>query len=193
MAEQHMADRGISRRQYLTTGITLGAATAGALAWPFGDGGRAQASVTMGQLSISDDEATVSNPPAEITLSVSGEWTVTAPSTPEQVRQVLQIEYDGTAEDIAENVNFDGGDSGTYSLSANVFDHPELSGDVVIPAESGQVKTTEITVRVIVMVVSDGEIQQEASVEDTASVRITRNGIEIAVGGSGSVEVVTAN
>jgi len=182
-----MTDRAVSRRQLLTSGFALGAAGVGISL--FGSD-PARANVTMDSLTVADDSATLADPPEAVTLAVSGQWEIIASNPPEQVRQVLQVVYDGTGEDLTENVVFDAPDSGDYQLSADLFGHPELSQSVVMPAENGQVATTELTARVIVMAVSGGEIQQEASIEDTAALTLTKDGIEVSVGGSGGLTVV---
>lgn len=180
-------DRAVSRRQLLTSGFALGAAGVGLSL--FGSD-PARADVTMDSLTVADDSATLADPPETVTLAVSGQWEVAATSTPDEVRLVLQVVYDGTGEDLTEDVIFDAGESGDYQLSADLFGHPELSQSVVMPAENGQVATTEITARVICMAVSGGEIQQEASIEDTAALTLTKDGIEVSVGGAGGITVV---
>jgi hypothetical protein len=149
----------------------------------------ARADVTMDTLTVADDSATLTDPPKAVTLEVSGEWQVAAASTPDEVRLVLQVVYDGTGEDLTEDVVFDAGESGDYQLSADLFGHPELSQSTVMPTENGQEATTEITARVICMAVSGGEIQQEASIKDTATLTLTKDGIEVSVGGTGGLTV----
>lgn len=90
---------------------------------------------------------------------------------------------------MAEHIELDTPSSGTYELGVELLDHPEIRGSDLLPSESGQVTNTEIIVRVILLAITGGEIIDEVFVEDTASIQLTNNGLELVVGGSGSIEV----
>lgn len=155
----------------------------------------ASAQVTMGELSASGDEATLSRAPAAVTLAAQGEWSVdAAPDTIEQVRITLQaiVGSEELSADVAMNSVFDA-TSGDFALEADLIDdHPGVSGDLFVPDDTGATKTTPVRVAVIVSAVRDGEITAEARAEDTAEVIVTEDGVEVAVGGSADITVESA-
>lgn len=192
MQKPFTADSTVSRptrRQVLATG---GAALAGGGALlTLGSRGVA-AQVTMGELAVSGDDATVGDAPSEVMIDVAGEWSADAPSPPEQVRAVLQIHVDGSADDLAEQMYFDQS-AGEYTLSTNLYDHRNVSQGQLTPDAAGETAAWELLVRVILVVVADGSIQAEEFVEDTAELRLTREGYDLQVGGSGSVTINSAD
>ena len=174
----------MTRRQFGIAGATL----LGGVGIVSVTSQEARAEVAMDTLDVSGDDASLSQPPSAVDLTVSGSWKIDGP-TPEQARVVLQVEYDGQAEDMAEHLEMDTPASGDYSLSAQLLDHKHIDGAMLLPDSPGQVKTTDIVVRIILLAVSGGEIQSETKVEDTASLRVTNDGVQLAVGGTGSIDV----
>lgn len=142
----------------------------------------------MDTLNVQGDTAELSQPPSSVTLTVTGDWEIGGPA-PEQSRVILQVEHDATSRDMDEFIDMDTPASGSYQLAAELLDHPEIYGSDLLPAEPGQVTNTEIVVRVILLAINSGEISAESYVEDTASIQLTNDGLELAVGGSGAVNV----
>lgn len=143
-----------SRRKLVATGGALLAGGAGLTAlasYP------ASAQVTMGDLAVSGDTATVDSPPEHIDVSVSGEYSVGGGSTPEQVRTVLQLHLpNDDADDMSENVYMDSVESGTYTLSADLMNHRSITDSMVTPSTAGETVTLDILVRVILLIVNGG-------------------------------------
>lgn len=142
----------------------------------------------MGTLDISGDTKELDSPPSKVTLTVNGSWEITG-NTPEQTRVVLQVHANGTARDMDEQLVLDNPKSGEYSLRAGLLAHPEIEASALIPNEVGKTTDTELTVRVILLAVSNQQIQAETFVEDTAALKLTKSGLELAVSGEGDVSV----
>lgn len=142
----------------------------------------------MGTLDISGDTKEMDSPPSSVTLTVNGSWEITG-TAPEQSRCILQVHANGTARDMDEQLTLDSPKSGEYSLSAGLLDHPEIEAAELIPSDVGKTAETTLTIRVILLAVSNQQIQAETYVEDTAALKLTKSGLELAVGGSGEVEV----
>lgn len=150
----------------------------------------ASAEVTMGDFSLSGADANVTDAPAAIDVRATGEWQVDAPSPPEQVQTTLQIEVNGTADDLATDAGFDAS-AGAFDLEADLLDHRDVTADDLTPADPGATKTTDVTVRVIVSAVRSGEVVAEASVDGTKPLTLTRDGMVVSVGGEATMDVVT--
>jgi hypothetical protein len=154
----------------------------------------ASAQVTMGELTASGDEADLSRAPEAVTVSAQGEWRVAANGGIEQVQLTLQaiVGDEERAADVAMNSVFDATE-GDFALDADLIaDHPDVSGDLFVPDETGATKTTPVRVAVIVSAVRDGEITAEARAEDTADVVVNQDGVEVTVGGSAEITVDSA-
>lgn len=181
----------ITRRRAIASAVVAGVGGVGLLA---GGTDSARAQVTMGEFTATGDDATLSRAPAAVGLSAQGEWSVSAAGGVEQTQITLQaiVGDDELAADVAMNSVFDTTE-GTFDLSADLIDdHPDVSGDLFVPEETGGTKTTPVRVAVIVSAVQDGEITAEARAEDTADVVVTEDGVEVAVGGSAEVTVNAA-
>jgi len=181
----------ITRRRAVASAAVAGVGGIGLLA---GGSNDARAQVTMGEFSATGDDATLSRAPAAVTLSAQGEWAVTANGGIQQVRITLQaiVGDDELAADVAMNTVFDATE-GSFDLTADLIaDHPDVSGDLFVPSETGATKTTPVRVAVIVSAVRDGEITAEARAEDSADVVVTDSGVEVVVGGSAEVTVDAA-
>lgn len=180
----------VSRRRVLAGTTTLALGGLGAALWP---SERATAQVTMGTLEVSGDDATLSEPPSRIDVSVSGEWSVDSPTVPEQVKTTLQVHVNGQnglVDDVAETAAFDQA-SGTFDLTADLLaDHAEVTASTFMPGEAAESQTTDLLVRVVVGAIVNGELAAENFAEDTASVTITKDGMVVELGGSGGVNVV---
>ena len=181
----------ITRRRAVASVAAVGLGGGGLLTAATRD---ARAQVTMGEFSATGDEATLSRAPAAVNCSAQGEWSVTASGGVEQVRITLQaiVGDDELAADVAMNTVFDATE-GSFDLTADLIaDHPDVSGDLFVPSETGATKTTPVRVAVIVSAVRDGSITAEARAEDTADVVVTDSGVEVVVGGSADVTVDAA-
>ena len=182
----------ITRRRALAS---VAAAGVGSVALVARGSDTASADVTMGEFTATGDKAELSRAPAAVTVSTSGEWRVdAAPDTIEQVRITLQatVGSEELSADVAMNSVFDA-TSGDFALEADLIDdHPDVSGDLFVPDDTGATKTTPVRVAVIVSAVRDGEITAEARAEDTAEVIVTEDGVEVAVGGSADVSIEPA-
>jgi hypothetical protein len=178
----------ITRRRAVASAAVAGVGGIGLLV---GGSDTARAQVTMGEFSATGDEATLSRAPAAIALSAQGEWAVDVSGGIEQVQITLQaiVGDDELAADVAMNSVFDATE-GAFDLTADLLDdHPDVSGAMFVPDETGATKTTAVRVAVIVSAVRDGEIAAEARAEDTADVVVTDDGVEVVVGGSAAVTV----
>jgi len=148
----------------------------------------AQADVS-GDFEATGDEATLSNAPAGLPVDASGEWRIETTGSLQQATVTLQVGYEGSVAELDEAVIFDG-TSGTYDLAGDALSaHDDLSASDLMPAEAGGTRNTELRVRVVVSAVRDGSIIAEASVEDTVQVVVDKTGVEVAVGGTGSVQI----
>ena len=177
-------DSVVSRRGFILSGSAL----AGGVGLLTLTSQRTRAEVDMGTLSISGDTKEMDSPPSSVQLTVDGSWEITG-STPEQTRVVLQVHADGTARDMDERLVMDNPAAGDYSVSAGLLDHPEIEADELIPSEVGKTAETELTVRIILLAVSNQQIQAETHVEDTAVLKLTKSGLKLAVEGSGEIDV----
>lgn len=182
----------ITRRRALASVAAAGVGSVGLLAR---GSDTASADVTMGEFTATGDEADLSRAPAAVTVSTSGEWRVDAAAdTIEQVQITLQaiVGSEELAADLTMNSVFDA-TSGDYTLEADLIDdHPDVSGDLFVPDDTGATKTTPVRVAVIVSAVRDGSITAEARAEDTAEVVVTEDGVEVTVGGSADVSIEAA-
>lgn len=175
-----------TRRQILAAGATT-LTTGGIASLAFTD--TAHAEVSMDSLNVQDASKTLDSPPQSVTLEVTGNYQLKG-TTPDQSRIVLQLQHNGTTREPDETLNHSEGImSGSYTLTADVLSHPEISAEGLMPADVDQAKATELTVRVVLLAVSDGTIQKEASVEDTATLSITKDGVTLSVGGEGGLTV----
>lgn len=181
--------RTVSRRATLAK-VGTGAALLGGIGALTIGSQEASATVTMGELSMTGDEANVNDPPTRIDVAVSGEYAIISTTTPEKVETILQVEVDGLVDDLDMQVDFDQ-TSGTYLITADIFsNHNDISQGYFTPADPDSQKVTDVIVRVVCRGVIGGEIRAEAVVEDTVTVTINRDGMNVSVGGEGSVSVV---
>lgn len=181
---QPNTDSLVSRRGFVLSGSAL----AGGVGLLTISTERTRAEVSMGTLDISGDTKEMDSPPSSVTLTVNGNWEITG-NTPEQSRVVLQIHAGETARDMDEHLELDSPSAGDYSLSAGLLDHPEIDAEALIPSEVGKTAETKLTIRVILLAVSNQTIQAETYVEDTATLTLTKSGLELSVNGSGEVDV----
>lgn len=143
----------------------------------------------MDSLDVASADKTLNSPPSSVTLEVTGEYELQG-TTPDQSRLVLQLEHNSTTREPDEVLNHSAGImSGSYTLTGDVLAHPEIDAASLLPGEVGQVKTTEVVVRVVLLAVSDGSIQNETFAEDTASLTFDKDGVTLQVGGSGGFTV----
>lgn len=178
----------ITRRRALAS---VGAVAAGGIGLLTAGTDRARAQVTMGELNATGDEATLSRAPAAVNLSAQGEWSVSAAGGIEQIRITLQaiVGREELAADVAMDTVFDA-TSGDFTLQADLLaEHPDVSGALFVPDETGAIKTTPVRVAVIVSAVRDGSITTEARAEDTVDVVVTEDGVEVAVGGTADLSI----
>lgn len=179
-----MAD--LTRRRVLTlTGTTVLGGTALLTA---STGTRATADVSMGSLDISGDSQALQDAPSAVTLEVTGSWELTG-TEPDQARCILQVEFNSTSRDLDEVMELDSPMSGNYTLSSDLLAHPEVDASALLPSEIGATADSTFTIRVILLAISSGEIQQETYVQDTATLSLTKDGLTLEVGGSGSISV----
>lgn len=179
---------GITRRR-VVAGLGATVATGGGVL-ALTDRDPVRAEVTMGELAIDDEAATVAGPPEKIRVSASGEFDVESSAPVERVDCILQVEVDGTADDLATDTDFEDA-AGTYDVAANLYDHRAVSTGDLTPADGPATTETDLTVRIVCAAIVDGEIAAEAVVEEAVTLAITREGMTVSVGGSGSVDVVT--
>ena len=106
-----------------------------------------------------------------------------------QARVVLQVHVRDTADDVDTAVYLDSPSAGSYEVSANLYDHRAVSRGDLLPQTVGEQASVSLLVRVILLAVSDGAIQAETYVEDTATLGLTKDGLSLSVGGNGSVSV----
>lgn len=175
-----------TRRRFLAAGAT--AALGGTALLTTSQETRATADVSMGELSIQGDSQALQDAPTAVTLEVSGSWELTG-TQPDQSRVVLQVEYNSTSRDMDEVMELDSPMSGNYTLTADLLAHPEVDASVLLPSEIGATADSTFTIRVILLAISSGEIQQETYVQDTATLSLTKDGLELSVGGTGSISV----
>lgn len=142
----------------------------------------------MGSLNVQGASKTLGQPPTSVTLSVSGRYELVG-STPDQSRVVLQIEHNSVSRDMDEVINLNNIMSGDYRLSADLLAHPEVEAAELVPTTVGQTAQSTFIVRVILLAVSGGSIQQETFLEDTATLSLTRDGLELSLSGSGGISV----
>lgn len=176
----------MQRRKYLAVagGTALAATTLASIPQE-----SAGASVSMDGLNVQDNDKTLNSAPSSVTLEVTGQYELQG-TTPDQSRLVLQLEHNSTTREPDEILNHSEGImSGSYTLTGDVLAHPEIDASSLMPVNAGETKTTEITVRVVLLAVSGGEIQNETFVEDTATLSLSKNGVELAVSGSGGLTV----
>ena len=189
MSDTTQSDDGvvsITRRRAIA-GAVVGATGVGGVAHLAGDAS-AQAEVS-GEFSATGDEATLSAPPAALRVDATGEWTVETSGSLQQVEVTLQVGYDGSVAEIDETVVFDA-TSGTYDLRGDALaGHDDLTATALMPDGTDETQTTELRVRVVVTAARDGSIVAESSVEETVTVDIGANGVEVTVGGSATVRI----
>lgn len=147
----------------------------------------ASAQVTA-EFTATGDDATLMSPPSAITVEASGSWEVTAAQQPEQVTHELAVLVNDTASVVAEDGSYESS-QGDYTLSGDALTHPELSASDLMPSGDATEATTTLTLRVTIGAVIDGETVAEAVAEDTADVVITEQGVEVVVGGTGTITV----
>lgn len=174
-----------TRRRFLTLGSTI---AVGGIALTTLPTTQADSSVTMQGLSVSDASRTLSAPPTAVTLTVNGTYTLEG-TTPEQSRVVLQVSHNAVSRDMNEVINTDAVMSGDYTLTADLLAHPEVDAEALLPESVDSTTGTEFVVRVILLAVSGGSIQSEAVIEDTVTLSLTKDGVELSVSGSGGIEV----
>lgn len=173
----------VSRRRVLAGG-------AGLLALTSDDPARAE--VVMGEFSVSSDSATVDGPPERIDVTASGEYEITSNTVPEMTETTLQVHVGGegqAVDDLDTQTAFDTA-AGTFDLSADLYSHADVAQGDLMPAERGTTKTTDLLIRVVVSAVSGGSILAEDHVQDTTTVTLDYEGVVVALGGEGAVEVV---
>lgn len=180
---------GISRRKALAG---CGTALTGGLVAALGLTGRTRAAVEMDTLSIAGDSATLAEPPSAIMVQVSGEYQIDGPTTPDQARTVLQLEIAGASDDLDEAIFMDAPTGGSYTLQADAFSHRNLERGDLLPTATGETRSVDVTVRVILLAVSDGSIMAESHIEKTAQVELTKDGLQMSLGGSGDIQVQPA-
>lgn len=142
----------------------------------------------MGELSIQGDSQALQDAPSAVTLEVTGSWELTG-TEPDQSRVVLQVEFNSTSRDMDEVMALDAPMSGNYTLSTDLLSHPEVDAAALLPTEIGATADSTFTIRVILLAITSGEIQQETYVQDTATLSLTKDGLELSVGGTGSISV----
>ena len=185
MRDSGIGETVVSRRNY----ILGGTAAVGGVGILTMTAERTRAEVDWDTLNITGGDATLSSPPSAVTVSVGGSYEISGPATVERSRVILQIIVDGTARDMAETDKLDSPMSGSYSLSADILGHPEVEAAALIPEEVGETASTELTIRVILLAIRDGSIADETTIETTRSITLTRDGLTLAVRGSGEIQI----
>lgn len=175
-----------TRRRFLTTSATL--AVGGIALTTLPKNSQATSSVTMQGLSVADASRTLSQPPSAVTLTVDGTYTLEG-TRPEQSRVVAQVEHNAVSRDMDEVINMEDVMSGDYTLSADLLAHPEVDAEALLPESVDGTTGTEFTIRCILLAVLGGQIQSEAVIEDTATLSLTKDGVELSVSGSGGITV----
>jgi hypothetical protein len=176
----------VTRRRVLAA---AGGATLAGLAVLESGSRRTRAEVSMGEFSVSGDSATVDGPPAAITITASGEFEIQAPEPPEKVEQTLQVRLGGgDSDDLARDAAFDTA-SGSFDFSTGLYSHQAVERGDLTPTSAGQTRETDLRVRVIVGASRGGELIAESYVEETATLSITQEAIEVSIGGSASVSI----
>lgn len=188
MAQQtRFGGKSINRRTTLAAAAGV-AGGAGVMATLGSDTAEAAIDAEAGPLEVQGADRTVGGQPQAVTVSVAGSFDVAATETMEQVRVTLQIEVNGTSDDLATDAVFDT-NSGTFDLSANLLDHRDVRSGDLTPSENGASTTTEVVARVIIAAINNDELKAEKVLQDSADLRLTRQGIEIVAEATGNVTV----
>jgi len=182
----HVREAMVSRRKFLAVSGSL---ASGGLAGCIGSA-QAQTDVSMGELDIAGDSATVDDTPSAIYIDVTGDFEIESNTTPEQAQLTLQCHVgdDSLVDDIAQNTYFDQS-AGEYEISGDLLDHRDVVAQDFAP-ENGETLVVPVLVRIILSVVVDGSIADETYVEKEVPLELTTEGISARLGGSGSVEIV---
>lgn len=167
--------------------MAVGAAGVGGLSYAT-DTASAEVSADF---TASGDAATLSDPPASITVSATGEFAAETTASLDQVQITLQAEAFDQLDDLTSMTVIDGA-TGTYDLRADLLaDHRDLEAADFLPVE-GESLTTDVRLRVVAAAVQNGEIAAEGAAEATVPVTVNHEGVVVTVGGTGSVTIKSA-
>lgn len=75
-------------------------------------------------------------------------------------------------------------------MTYDLLNHSDVSGEYLMPDDDGGTKTTTVTIRQVVGVITNGTLQAEAWAEGTADLVVDHNGVVVEVGGEASLEVI---
>ena len=176
----------VSRRKFLAvSGSVATVGVAGCIGTASG-----QTDVSMGELDIDGDSATVNEAPSAIYIDVSGDFEIESNTTPEQAQLTLQchVGEDSLVDDIAQNTYFDQ-NAGEYEISGDLLDHRDVIDSDFAP-ENGETVVVPLLVRCILSVVVDGSIADESYVEREVNLELTSEGITAQLSGTGEMEIV---
>lgn len=176
----------VSRRKFLAvSGSVATVGVAGCVGTASG-----QTEVSMGELDIDGDSATVNEAPSAIYIDVSGDFAIESNTTPEQAQLTLQchVGEDSLVDDIASETYFDQS-AGEYEISGDLLDHRDVIDSDFAP-ENGETLVVPVLIRIILSVVIDGSIAEETFVEKEVPLEVSTDGVTATLGGSGSVEIV---
>ena len=171
-----MAPTELTRRRVLTASGTTLLATAGV----FYGSGRAQAvDVSVQELSIPDQTAASPNKPDAFTLTISGDWQVSANVVPDTLTLIPRARVpsspNGWSEFDAWSAEVNSKDaSGTFTLKRNLMTVLALRD--LFPADAGQAASRTVEVELLALV-SDGE-QRIGEATVTESFELTAEHVE---------------
>ena len=176
----------VSRRKFLAVSGSL---ASGGLAGCVGTAS-GQTDVSMGELDIDGDSATVNEAPSAIYIDVSGDFAIESNTTPEQAQLTLQchVGEDSLVDDIAQQTYFDQS-AGEYEISGDLLDHRDVVDSDFAP-ENGETLVIALLIRIVLSVVVDGSIADESYVEREVNLELTTEGITAQLSGSGEIEIV---
>lgn len=174
-----------TRRGVLAGAVTIGLGAVGTVTL-VPEPARAEA--TLGELAIDDGHETVQQAPSAIDLSVTGRFTIDAPTPPKMVETSLRVAAFDTEETLATAAAFET-TNGSFELTADLFEHAAIDAAAVTPDEPGGELVTELVVRIGVAAVADGSVIAETTIEEPVTLTIGRAGVTVQVGGEGTVTI----
>lgn len=178
-----------TRRTVLASTATAAAGGLGLVAlWPE----RTRANVSMGDLTVTGDSASLTEPPSKLVLTVDGQLQIQG-DVPDESVAILEVKYEGTAFSLDHAVFQNAPSDAEFSLSGDVFAWRGLDPADVFPDTVGEQATAEFVVNLKAQAWRGGEVIAEDVVSDTAAVTLANDGMTVSTGGSGGMNVSTSN
>lgn len=180
-----------TRRAFVTSIATI---TAGGIGFGLAsDKTQAQSDLELTNFTIPDTDTTVSEPVSSARLNVTADYSIQADAQPTRVILRLKGKHTEEFQQLAatELSGLQNNMSGSEVFESNLLDLSELTAPDLSPTDTGETKTVDLSIKLVLTVKKDSNVMSENSVTEDVTINVTKQtaSADIQIGGSGSVEI----